>query len=66
MAARNTACPRHTQATEMAPEDQTNMIGLFRSFAKMDGRSCGEWTLRFSGQEQVRFLPLLLSLKTSL
>lgn len=25
------------------------MVGLFRAFSKMDGRACGEWTLRFSG-----------------
>ena len=36
-------------ATEMSDEDQTNMIGLFRSFAKMDGRTCGGWVLKFSG-----------------
>ncbi|GAX81695.1 hypothetical protein CEUSTIGMA_g9123.t1 [Chlamydomonas eustigma] len=39
-------------ATEMSDEDQTNMIGLFRSFAMMDGRTCGNWVLRFSGQDQ--------------
>jgi aarF domain-containing kinase len=37
-------------ATELTEEDQTNMIGLFRSFAAMDGKGCGEWTLRFSGE----------------
>lgn len=36
-------------ATELSPTDQTNMVGLFRSFAAMDGRACGDWTLRFSG-----------------
>ena len=36
-------------ATEMTGEDQVNMIGLFRSFAKMDGRTCGNWVLQFSG-----------------
>lgn len=36
-------------ATELTDEDQTNMIGLFRSFAAMDGKSCGEWVLQFSG-----------------
>ncbi|GFH07512.1 protein kinase domain-containing protein [Haematococcus lacustris] len=39
-------------ATELSDEDQTNMIGLFRSFAAMDGKACGEWTLRFSGDQQ--------------
>ncbi len=29
---------------------QTNMVGLFRSFAKMDGRACANWTLAFSGE----------------
>jgi aarF domain-containing kinase len=36
-------------ATELTEEDQRNMIGLFRSFAAMDGKACGEWTLKFSG-----------------
>ncbi|GFR39830.1 hypothetical protein Agub_g324 [Astrephomene gubernaculifera] len=39
-------------ATELSPTDQTNMVGLFRSFAAMDGRACGDWTLRFSGASQ--------------
>lgn len=39
-------------ATELTDEDQTNMIGLFQSFAAMNGRACGEWTLRFSGATQ--------------
>ncbi|KAG2448971.1 hypothetical protein HYH02_005725 [Chlamydomonas schloesseri] len=39
-------------ATELSPVDQENMVGLFRSFAAMDGRACGEWTLRFSGDSQ--------------
>ncbi|KXZ44199.1 hypothetical protein GPECTOR_71g560 [Gonium pectorale] len=39
-------------ATELSPVDQVNMVGLFRSFAAMDGRACGEWTLRFSGDSQ--------------
>jgi len=39
-------------ATELSGEDQRNMIGLFQSFAAMDGRACGEWTLRFSGPGQ--------------
>lgn len=25
------------------------MVGLFRSFAAMDGKEVGEWVLRFSG-----------------
>jgi len=37
-------------ATEMTNEDQINMVGLFRSFAKMDGRTCGNWVLKFSGE----------------
>ncbi len=36
-------------ATELTDEDQRNMVGLFRSFAAMDGQACGEWTLSFSG-----------------
>ncbi|GIL81924.1 hypothetical protein Vretimale_1497 [Volvox reticuliferus] len=39
-------------ATELSPTDQVNMVGLFRSFAAMDGRACGDWTLRFSGDAQ--------------
>ena len=41
-------------ATEMGGDDQENMIGLFRSFAKMDGRTCGDWVLKFSGVEGCR------------
>lgn len=37
-------------ATELSARDQENMVGLFRSFAAMDGRACGLWTLRFSGE----------------
>ena len=43
-------------ATELSDEDQHNMIGLFRSFAKMDGKACGDWTLRFSGVSRVVYL----------
>lgn len=39
-------------ATEMTNEDQRNMIGLFQSFAAMDGRSCADWVLKFAGDEQ--------------
>ena len=39
-------------ATEMTDQDQVNMVGLFRSFSNMDGRTCAEWTLRFSGLQQ--------------
>jgi len=39
-------------ATEMNGEDQVNMVGLFRSFAKLDGEACGSWVLRFSGDTQ--------------
>lgn len=36
-------------ATEMSDVDQRNMIGLFQSFAAMDGHGVGKWTLAFSG-----------------
>jgi len=39
-------------ATELSEEDRLNMVGLFRSFSQLDGRACGDWTLRFSGAEQ--------------
>jgi len=39
----------HTQATELSDEDQANMVGLFKSFAAMNGKDVGYWTLRFSG-----------------
>ena len=42
-------------ATEMGGDDQENMIGLFRSFAKMDGRTCGDWVLKFSGVDSSSF-----------
>lgn len=41
-------------ATELSSVDQENMVGLFRSFAAMDGRACAQWTLRFSGARQQR------------
>ncbi|WIA28428.1 hypothetical protein OEZ86_010973 [Tetradesmus obliquus] len=39
-------------ATELSLEDQKNMVGLFRSFAALDGANVARWTLRFSGAEQ--------------
>jgi aarF domain-containing kinase len=39
-------------ATELSPEDQTNMLGLFKCFAALDGRGAGTWILRFSGDQQ--------------
>ncbi|KAF5834796.1 ABC1 family-domain-containing protein [Dunaliella salina] len=39
-------------ATELSDEDKSNMVGLFRSFAAMDGTEVGKWVLRFSGPDQ--------------
>jgi len=39
-------------ATELSDEDRSNMVGLFKSFAAMDGTEVGKWVLRFSGPDQ--------------
>ena len=39
-------------ATELSSEDQSNMLGLFKSFAALDGREAGSWILKFCGGEQ--------------
>jgi predicted unusual protein kinase regulating ubiquinone biosynthesis (AarF/ABC1/UbiB family) len=39
-------------ATELTGDDQTNMVGLFRAFAGLNGADVAQWVLRFSGSEQ--------------
>ena len=39
-------------STQLSSEDQVNMVGLFESFSRLDGRDIADWTLRFAGDEQ--------------
>jgi len=39
-------------ATRLSPSDQVNMVGLFESFARLDGRCLADWVLKFAGEAQ--------------
>lgn len=39
-------------ATRLSPLDQINMVGLFESFARLDGRCLADWVLKFAGEAQ--------------